>query len=253
MQRVENTASAPRHAPISRRNLHDQIVEELGRRIVAGDYGVSGNLPIEPQLAADLGVGRNALREAIKVLISKGMLEVRPKTGMRIRPASEWNLLDREVLSWHVRSDLRLNRSFDLVEFRLIVEPKAAHLAAKRATGEELAVIADSCARLEACIGKPDLIPERDIAFHRSIHLASHNAILNHLGSLISSLMQIQVLMTTEKRGSFERGLPLHRELADAIGRRDATQAEDAAHRLAQMPYEDLGRRLRRPARSSLD
>src|SRR5258707_2150849 len=183
----QERVAAPRRT-IARRNLQDQIVDELGGRIVAGEWGREGSLPTEPQLAADLGIGRNALREAIKVLISKGMVEVRPKTGMRVRPAGEWNLLDREVLSWHALSDLRLNRSFDMVEFRLIVEPKAAHLAAKRATREEIATIRENCARLEACVGRPELVPERDIAFHHSIHLASHNAILDHLGRLIASL-----------------------------------------------------------------
>src|SRR5262245_57773855 len=219
--RLVTAAPRPRRV-IARRNLHDQIVDELGRPIVSGEYGPEESLPTEPQLAADLGVGRNALREAVKVLVSKGMVEVRPKTGMRVRPAGAWSLLDREVLSLHAQSALRLERSFDMVEFRLIVEPKAAHLAARRASRQEIAAIADSCARLEACVGRPELVPERDIAFHRSIHHASHNAILDHLGLLIASLMQMQVVMTTERPGSFERGLSLHRELAEAIAAREA-------------------------------
>jgi DNA-binding FadR family transcriptional regulator len=230
---------------INRRNLHDQIVEELGRRIVGDEFGREGLLPTEPQLAAELGVSRNALREAIKVLVSKGLIEVRPKTGMRIRPAADWNLLDREVLGWHAFSSRHLEHSFDLAEFRLIIEPRASHLAAKRASAAEIAAIDKACTRLEGCVGKPDLVPEADIVFHRSILLASHNAILNHLGSLVSSLMQIQVLMTTQHPGSFERGLPLHRELAESIRRHDAPRAEEISRRLVQMPYEDLAERLR--------
>jgi len=232
-------------AVISRRNLHDQIVEELGRRIVGDEFGRQGLLPTEPQLSAELGVSRNALREAIKVLVSKGLVEVRPKIGMRVRPAADWKLLDREVLSWHAISSRHLDHSFDLVELRMIVEPRASYLAAKRATAAEVAAIDQACTRLEGCVGKPDLVPEADIVFHRSILLASHNAILDHLGSLVASLMQIQVLMTTQHRGSFERGLPLHRALAEAIGRRDASGAEEISLRLVQMPYEDLAERLR--------
>ncbi len=231
--------------PLTRRSLHDQIVEEVGKRIVEGEYAAEGMLPTEPVLAASLGVSRNALREAVKVLVSKGMVEVRPKTGMRLLPESDWNLLDREVLGWHAHSRGRLSRAFELVEFRLIVEPKAAFLAAKRASVKEIARIRKACSDLEGCVGNQNAIPEMDIAFHRSIHLASHNAILNHLGSLTSSLMHIQVLMTTQKTGSFERGLPLHREVAEAIGKRQAAQAENAARRLVQMPYEDLAKRTR--------
>jgi DNA-binding FadR family transcriptional regulator len=229
--------------PLTRRSLHDQIVDEIGRRIVKEEYVSS--LPTEPQLASSLGVSRNALREAVKVLVAKGMVEVRPKTGMRILPESRWNLLDRDVLAWHAHSERRLTRAFELVEFRLIVEPMAAYLAAKRASAEEIAKIDANCTKLEACVGKPLQIPEVDIAFHHSIHEASHNAILSQMASLTSSLMQIQVLMTTQKPGSFEAGLPLHREVTEAIKARDAGAAESAAHRLAQMPYDDLAQRIK--------
>jgi len=229
--------------PLTRRSLHDQIVHEIGRRIVKGEYVAS--LPTEPLLAASLGVSRNALREAVKVLVAKGMVEVRPKTGMRILPERNWNLLDRDVLAWHAHSERRLTRAFELVEFRLIVEPMAAYLAAKRASAEEIAAIDANCTALEACVGKPLLIPEVDITFHHSIHEASHNAILSQMASLTSSLMQIQVLMTTTKPGSFEAGLPLHREVTEAIKARDAEAAEKAAHRLAQMPYDDLAQRIK--------
>jgi DNA-binding FadR family transcriptional regulator len=95
-------------------------------------------------------------------------------------------------------------------------------------------------------------VPGRDIVFHHSIHAASGNAILNHLGSLIASLMQVQVLMTTDRPGSFERGLPLHRELTEAILRGDGPAAEDASSRLVRMPYDDLADRRRLAAAERL-
>ena len=70
---------------IRRRTLPDMVVEQLGQRIVRGDFTRRGGLPTEPQLSAELGISRNVLREAIKVLASKGLLEVRPKTGTRVR------------------------------------------------------------------------------------------------------------------------------------------------------------------------
>jgi DNA-binding FadR family transcriptional regulator len=164
---------------------------------------------------------------------------------MRVLPETHWNLLDRDVLAWHAHSERRLTRAFELVEFRLIVEPMAAHLAAKRASAEEIGKIDVNCTALESCVGRPLLIPEVDIAFHHSIHEASHNAILRQMASLTSSLMQIQVLMTTQKPGSFEAGLPFHREVTEAIKARNAAAAENAAHRLAQMPYDDLAQRIK--------
>ena len=203
-------------------------------------------LPVEADLAGQLGVSRNLLREAMKALASKGLVEVRPRSGTRVRPRADWHLLDPDVLGWLDAVGQRLPHAFDLVEFRLIVEPAASRLAALRASAaENEAGIAAACTALEACCGHPELVPARDIAFHRSILAASHNSVLNHLGSLIASLMQLQVTTTTDHPGAFERGLPLHRELTEAIRRGDAMAAEDASRRLVAMPYQDLAGRLR--------
>jgi DNA-binding FadR family transcriptional regulator len=237
--------AGPAPPPPRRRNLYEQVVQELGQRVVAGAFaGAAASLPTEAQLAAELGVSRNLLREAVKALVSKGLIEVRPKSGTRVRPRSQWHLLDPDVLAWLDAAGRRLPHAFDLVEFRLIVEPMASCLAALRATPEEKAAILAACAALEACVGHPELVPARDLAFHGSILAASHNAVLDHLGSLIASLMQLQVLTTTDHPGAFERGLPLHREVAEAISRGDARAAEDASRRLVRMPYEDLAGRL---------
>ncbi|MGH7103508.1 MAG: FadR/GntR family transcriptional regulator [Acetobacteraceae bacterium] len=225
------------------RNLHEQILDELGFRIVRGDYAESGTLPRETDLAAALGISRNALREAVKVLASKGLVEARPKTGTRARPCEDWDILDPRVLEWQMRAGLHLKQALELVEFRLVVEPKAAYLAALRASAEEITAIQRNCAALEECVGKPRLIPDTDIRFHSAIIRASGNRVLIHLGRLIAALMHVQVAMTTEQPGSFERGLPLHRRLAEAIAARQAPEAEATSHALVLMPYRDLCRR----------
>jgi GntR family galactonate operon transcriptional repressor len=227
------------------RGLHDQVVNELGMRIVRDEFGKKGVLPTEPQLVAEFGVSRNALREAVKVLVGKGLLEVRPKTGTRIRPKNEWNLLDRSVLDWHASSKLRMRHAFELVEFRLIVEPRASYLAAKRATKQERLAILEACSRLEQCVAHPDDIPETDIVFHNLIHIASQNALLIYLGQLMRSLMSVQVKLTTEKIERFKKGLPFHRRLAEAIAEKDAKRAEAMSIALVRMPYADLAGRLR--------
>jgi GntR family transcriptional regulator, galactonate operon transcriptional repressor len=236
-------------AAIPRRNLHDAIVERLGQRIVAGEFG-SGLLPTEAQLAAELAVSRNALREAVKVLESKGLVDVRPRLGIRVRDAADWNLLDAQVLGWHrgppALAKRRASHAFDVVEFRLIVEPKASRLAATRATDAEIVAISQAYTQLEKCLEAPELIGERDLVFHGSIFRASHNALIERLGRLISSLATVAVELTTQPPGSFAIGLPMHREVAEAIARRDPREAERAAQRLAASPYDDLAQRLGR-------
>ncbi len=194
---------------LRRRSLTDLAVEQLGQRIVRGDFTHRGGLPTEPELSAELGISRNVLREAIKVLTSKGLLEVRRKTGTRVRSQESWNILDPAVVEWFSLNGSDLQNAHDFVEFRRIIEPKASYLAALRATDEDITKIGLAFDRLFACIGNPEKVPQADIAFHRSIYDASHNLILRHLGSMIAPLMKNQVAITTEAPGSFEKGLPL--------------------------------------------
>ncbi len=225
------------------RTIFRQVVDTLGAAVLRGDYG-DGPLPVEADLAASLGVGRNLLREAIKVLASKGLVAVGPKIGTRALPRSNWNLLDPDVLLWLSETEGAMTHSFDLVEFRLIVEPRAAHLAALRATAAERQHITASYEAYEECLTQPQLIVDRDLVFHQAIHTASHNALLASIGWRLGTMMRRQVLTTTDYPGAFERGLPLHKELAEAIAARDAIWAEATAFRLVVMPYEDLATRL---------
>jgi GntR family galactonate operon transcriptional repressor len=228
-------------ALLRRANLHDHIVDALGARIVRGEFRENAVLPNEPALAAELGVGRNALREAVKVLVSKGLVEVRPKTGTRVLARERWNLLDREVLGWMTRSGQQKKHALGLVEFRLIFEPKASYLAAIRATNEEREAILSTCEDLEASIGKPlDLMSEIDLRFHRAILRASHNDVLVHLGSLIEALMKIQVVSTSQDRAELAAGVQKHRDLAKAIAEGNARAAEAASRVLVMSPYRKL-------------
>jgi DNA-binding FadR family transcriptional regulator len=126
---------------LRRRTLPEQVVDELGQRIVRGDFAASGGLPTEPELSAELGISRNVLREAMKVLASKGLVEVRPKIGTRVRTQEDWNVLDPDVLAWFSIDGSELRNAHDFVEFRRIIEPKASYLAALRATEKEIADI----------------------------------------------------------------------------------------------------------------
>ena len=228
-------------ASMRRANVHDHIVDALGVRIVNGDFGGGAVLPNEPTLASELGVSRNALREAIKVLASKGLVEVRQKTGTRVLPREEWNLLDREVLGWMTQSGQELHHAMGLVEFRLIFEPKASYLAAIRATTEERQAILSAYDDLEGCIGQPlEVMSDIDQRFHRAILRASKNDVLMHLGSLLASLMKIQVVATSQDKAEFKIGVDQHRALAVAIYQGNAAAAEEASRRLVLTPYQQL-------------
>lgn len=237
---------------LRRRSLPEMVVDQLGRRIVRGEFTGAGGLPTETALSAEFGISRNVLREAIKVLSSKGLLDVRPKTGTRIRARENWNVLDPDVVGWFSADDSDFHHAYDFVEFRRIIEPQASYLAAMRASDADIARIRKALDNLCACVGRPARIPAADILFHCSIYDASHNAVLKHLGSLVTPLMNSQVLLTTAPAGAFEKGLPLHRKVTEAIAMRNPKKAEYYSRQLVNMPYADLNAWIHPPDRGLL-
>src|SRR5919108_4693168 len=107
-----------------RRGLHGAVVHEIGVRIVRGELEPGDTLP-ENGLLDESGVSRTVLREAIKVLAAKRLVESRPKTGTRVLPRGDWNLLDPDVLAWQLEAGP--NRRFlrDMLELRRLIEPAA--------------------------------------------------------------------------------------------------------------------------------
>src|SRR3989442_3219555 len=82
------------------RGLHGEVVESIALRILRGDLRPGQTLPNADALSVEMQVSRTLIREAIKVLAAKGLLESRPKTGTRVRSRSDWSLLDPDVMAW---------------------------------------------------------------------------------------------------------------------------------------------------------
>src|SRR5438552_1143995 len=129
----------PAVASISRERLHDRITRHIALGILRGAIGRGdSSLSTEGDLCRHFSVSRTILREAVKVLAAKGLIELRPKTGIRVRPRNEWNLVDPDLLSWLCEAGVDDLFVHDLCEVRAIVEPAAAELAASRASAQEI-------------------------------------------------------------------------------------------------------------------
>ena len=208
--------------PGRRRNLFAQVVEELGLRIVRGDLGPDDPFPKEADLEAEFGVSRSVIREAVKTLAAKGLLESRTRTGIRVHAPMHWNLLDAEVLSWRYSAMPPRQFFSELFEVRMMIEPEAAALAASRATPADLVEIEDAFhAMAEASQANVPGI-EADLRFHRGILAAGRNALLLQMGNLIGVGLLISHRFSRE---AFEIFLPLHGIVFDAIRARDADGA----------------------------
>ncbi|MEY3124817.1 MAG: hypothetical protein RLZZ573_1337 [Pseudomonadota bacterium] len=222
------------HSPTSTytgRNLHGQVVNELGRRVVGGMYLAGALLPNEEQLCLELQVSRTALREAVKVLAAKGLLESRPRIGTRVRSKDLWNLLDPDILAWRCATGADAEFLRHLTELREIIEPAAASLAAGSHSPEQLTAIERALRNMENAQSIGQWV-EADLEFHTAILKATNNPLLMPLAAIIGSALESLLGVTARGAGDFKRGLADHQKVFEAIKSGDS---QNALHRMAGM------------------
>ena len=234
------------------RRKPERVLDRLGQAIVAGRYAAGAKLPTEDDLARKLGVSRPSLREGLKALARKGLIESRTRRGTITLGRERWDVLDSDVLRWTAASPPDHAFLLSLVELRAIMEPAAARLAASRATPQQILAIE------RAYQGMVDSLPQdvdachhHDLAFHRSIFAACSNAILQRFYDAISALLLTLFRASTQARESYENSLAEHGAVAIAIRRRQPEEAEKAMHKLLAGTVRDLepAFRPKRPAR----
>jgi GntR family transcriptional regulator, galactonate operon transcriptional repressor len=223
-----------------RRGLHGEIVHRIGVQIMRGELEPGDIIPID-DLVVELGVSRTVLREAVKVLAAKGLVEARPKTGTRVRPRRAWNLLDPDVLGW--RSEATPDGEFfrNIVELRRIVEPEATRLAAERATEAEIAAIESVFHEMEAAFDDMDAYLEPDLRFHELILEACHNELLAHMAGTMRAVFRALFVATIPRTvDTSRRATALHGDILAAV----AARSGDAAERAMRTLIEDTAKRL---------
>jgi DNA-binding FadR family transcriptional regulator len=192
--------------------VHAQLANEIGLRIVRGDYPPGSILPNEAQWSETFNASRSAVREAIKMLMAKSLLASRPKIGSRVEPRERWNLLDRDVLAWYASSPDREAFLKAVQEFRHIIEPEAAALAATRRTDEQMDEISRACREMGAAM----TLEERtgaDTRFHLAVLRASGNDLLVPLGVLIESAFSHLFLYVTRAGDDLDAAQKLHESI----------------------------------------
>ncbi len=184
-----------------RRGLHGEFVHDIGVRILRGELKPGDSLPTEGNAIGET-VSRTVVREAIKVLAAKGLVEARPKTGTQVRERRYWNLMDPDVLAWRLEAKPGDDFFVDVFELRRLIEPVAAGLAAARATPDEVAELQHVLADMAAAVDDRDAYIVADLRFHSLILDACHNELLANLGGTLRAVF----------RASFARTLPIARE-----------------------------------------
>lgn len=221
-------------------SLPVQVARELGRRIVAGTIETDSFLDDENALAERFSVSRVVIRDAVKILVGKGLLDVRRGIGTRVLPRDRWVLLDDDVLAWHLSITPDSHYLEHLMEVRQAFEPKAARWAAERATDEDIAEIEAAVQRMESEKGSVENFVIADALFHRSVLRAARNEFLTAMEGVIYSALLVSVRITNADPRENEKSIPFHRDVYEAIAARDANLAEEVTVSLLS----DAGKRL---------
>ncbi|RBM05932.1 FadR family transcriptional regulator [Novacetimonas cocois] len=209
--------------PLPRHSLVEQAIAVMRERVAKGEWALGERIPKETELAQLLQVGRNTVREAVRVLSHAGMLEVRQGDGTYVRSRTD----PADVMHRISRSGLR-----DHFELRVVLEAEAARLAALRRTERDLKRLEKLLeARGEKVSGSVDMeaFVARDTAFHLAIAEASHNRALSELYRYFVSEVRRGTHTAVMEPALPEPGLAAHVRILDAIRNQDPAGAERAA------------------------
>ena len=220
--------------------LHQAIARKLGCAILSGEYQPGDGLDGEIEQALALGVSRTPYREAIRILVAKGLLESRPKAGTRVTPRARWNLLDPDILAWMFSGEPDPEFVKSLFELRGIIEPAAAALAAQRRTSAQIDAMRGS---LDA-MAKHGLASEAgqaaDQQFHASVLAATHNDALVSLASSVGAAVGLTTRFKQRHHALPRDPLPDHLAVFDAIAAGDPAQARIAMEELLHLALADM-------------
>jgi len=214
-------------------NLHRQAAEWLALRVLNGTYPVGKALPTEPDLCRELGVSRTTVRSAVRELAAKGLLEVGPSRGTRVRSRHDWNLLDAEMMRWRIRLGVDRKLVQDIYEMRECFEPRASQLAAERGTDQDHAAIARAFDALEASReqgGEPSVAA--DVAFHVAILSSAGNDFIAALSAVVTMALRVSFEIARQRRQLSEDDIEQHRMIRDAILGRGGRRAFEATEQL---------------------
>jgi DNA-binding FadR family transcriptional regulator len=210
------------------------IVEALGRAIVSGASSARGIPTIEAEVCRHLGASRTAMREAVKVLVAKGLLLARPRKGTWVSDAGDWELFDSDVFTWLAESAQYPSLLDEFSQTRLAIEPIAAAIAAASATAEQKQGILET-------VGKAAAGADAAAAFHLAVLNASGNRFFVQIGKLI----EVQEGLNGRAGRALHEEIAGRRRVAEAIVAGDAASAKSAMYELLarNTPSANAGRR----------
>ncbi|MEU8695367.1 FadR/GntR family transcriptional regulator [Streptomyces sp. NPDC048665] len=215
------------------RGLHGQLVQQLGQMIVSGDLGADRPL-VPEEIGQRFEVSRTVVRESLRVLEAKGLVSARPNVGTRVRPVSDWNLLDPDIIEWRAFGPQRDDQRRELSELRWTIEPLAARLAAGHGRDEVQQRLCDMVEIMSHAMAQGDALTysRADNEFHGLLIQIAGNRMLEHLSGIVSAALQVSGGPVTACDRPNEASLAQHARIVDALGTGDGAAAETAMRQL---------------------
>lgn len=211
------------------RTSHAQVVDELGRAMVAGTYPVGSILPGDAELAQRFKVSRTVLRETMKTLAAKGMVVAKARVGTRVTEKNLWNMFDSEIIAWHFDNGVTEEFLLQLYDIRLAFEPFAAGLVAERATSDDIAHLRELALVMAEPGHTTESLALADLRFHLAVSDASHNPFMRTLGSLIeAALVGMFRISTPPSQNGFSNIADTHMRIVDMIAAGDVAATRKA-------------------------
>jgi DNA-binding FadR family transcriptional regulator len=235
------------------RSLVDRVVQVIGMDIATGRFSPGAQLPNEAEWCERLEVSRSVVREALRVLVSKNLIDIRARSGGRVRDPAAWNLLDPDILTWRAQGENQDTYVTELFELRRVLEPAAAGLAASRISPAQLAELTLAYEEMVAAGEDTAKFFEPDVRFHRTILGAVGNALFRALGQTVTVALDITLRLSLDAPKGQQQSLPIHRTVLDAIAARDSHAAAAAMLALVDAAERDVAEaraEQKRPSRS---
>ena len=216
--------------------LYELIVQQVEESIRKGELKAGDQLPPERELADQFGVSRTAVREAVKALREKGLVEAYPGRGTFI--TSDTSNTIRLTLDRMIKAG-QLEGTLQLVEVREILEPEIAALAAARANDETLREMHEAVGIMDKARQDPDAYLEADLDFHLALAEAAANPIILSLIDSIIGVLREQRMRIFKVEGGPQRGQYHHKRILEAVQNRDASGAREAMRAHLRQVRED--------------
>lgn len=216
------------------RSLPERVADKIEAFVIDQTLGIGEKLPNEIELAATLNVGRSTVREAIKILVTRNILEIRRGSGTYV--CEHVGVLD-DPLGFRFESD-KTKLGLDLCEIRLMIEPKLASLAAAHASTKNMKQLQILCNEVSCLIDAQKSYGQKDIEFHTLIASCTGNLVVPKLIPIINTAIGTYIDLTNSALAG--RAAITHQEIVNAIKSRDSQAAFDAMTRHLTDNYETL-------------